>query len=252
VVLGHSDGGLTALGYASTQPHPGLKAVINLAGGLKSDLPWCAWQDTLASGVRALAAGAARTDAPTMQWLYAANDSFFDHALARRLAQAWADGGARAQLLLLPALGSDGHETVLREAAQPLLWSQFTPWLQSLALPTQVIQPRFADTREPAPQASGYARLDSVRDVPHISERRREVYRSFLQQPLPRAVAISEDGAIGWASDVYKPQRAALRFCQRSAAPGRPCRLYAVDNTVVWTERPSAPLPADATPKAPP
>jgi hypothetical protein len=90
--------------------------------------------------------------------------------------------------------------------------------------------------------------VDSVRSVPHLSERRRETYRNFLNQPKPRAVAISEDGAIGWASDVYKPQRAALRFCQRSAAPGRPCRLYAVDDTVVWAEAPTPTTEPQAQP----
>lgn len=240
VVLGHSDGALGALGYAMARPHAGLQAVINLSGGLRSSLAWCRWQDMLADGVKALAAGrAGPPGAVPMQWLYAANDSFFDHDLARRLAQAWADGGGQASLLLLPALGTDGHEAVLREPAQPLLWTQFAALLQPRGLPVAVVQPRFADTREPLPPASGFARVDSVRDVPHLSERRREVYRNFLRQSKPRAVAISEDGAIGWANDVYKPQRAALRFCQRSAAPGRPCRLYAVDDTVVWTEAPT-------------
>lgn len=244
VVLGHSEGMLTALGYATATPHAGLKAVINLAGGLRSGLGWCRWQDSLAEGLQTLARQAPRRPEPLpMQWLYAANDSFFDHALARRWAQAWADGGGQAHLLLLPALGPDGHEAVLREPAQALLWAQFTTLLGPLGLPTQVVQPRFADTTEPMPRASGYARIDSVRDVPHLSERRREVYSNFLTQPRPRAVAISEDGAIGWASDIYKPQRAALRFCQRSAAPGRPCRLYAVDDTVVWTESPAPPRP---------
>lgn len=252
VVLGHSDGALGALGYATAQPHAGLQAVINLAGGLKSGLTWCRWQDMLADGVKALASGhAGPPGAVPMQWLYAANDSFFDHALARRLAQAWADGGGQASLLLLPALGTDGHEAVLREPAQPLLWTQFSALLQPRGLPVQVVQPRFADTSEPTPRASGFARVDSVRDVPHLSERRREVYRNFLKQSTPRAVAISEDGAIGWANDVYKPQRAALRFCQRSAAPGRPCRLYAVDDTVVWTEAPPT-SPTPATPAAAP
>lgn len=244
VVLGHSEGMLTALGYATATPHAGLKAVINLAGGLRSGLGWCRWQDMLAEGLKTLAASSAQAPGTVpMQWLYAANDSFFDHALARRLAQAWADGGGQASLLLLPALGPDGHEAVLREPAQPLLWSQFTDLLQPLGLPTQVSQARFADTAEPAPRASGFARLESVRDVPYLNERRREVYSNFLTQPKPRALAISEDGAIGWASDVYKPQRVALRFCQRSAAPGRPCRLYAVDDTVVWTAPPAPPPP---------
>lgn len=231
VVLGHSDGALTALGYAG-RPHPGVKAVVNLAGGLRSGLSWCTWQDQLAAGVRDVAAG---TGALPTLWLYAANDSFFDPALARRLVGAWGDGGGRARLVLLPAIGDDGHEQVLREPAQPLLWTFLGELLGPLELPTAVVQPRFADTAEPAPQASGWSKVEDVRNVPYLSERRRAVYREFLAQPRPRALALSEDGAIGWASDVYKPQRAALRFCNRSAAPGRPCRLYAVDDTVVWT-----------------
>lgn len=242
VVLGHSEGALTALGYAAGRPHAGLKGVINLAGGLSSGLKWCPWQDMLVHGVGSLASGASDATAAPMLWLYAANDRLFDHALARRMAQAWAEGGARAQLVLLPAVGDEGHEQILREPAQSVLWSFFSDWMQTQGLPVKVVQPRFGNTAEIRPIATGYARVDSVRDVPHLNDSGREVYRSFLRRSHPRALAISEDGAIGWANDLYKTQRAALRFCNRSAAPGRPCRLYAVDDAVVWSE--SAPAAA--------
>ena len=49
----------------------------------------------------------------------------------------------------------------------------------------------------------------------------------------PKAFAISERGAMGWATGDWAAAKA-LTTCERYGAP---CRLYALDNDVVWTNR---------------
>ena len=90
-------------------------------------------------------------------------------------------------------------------------------------------------TGEPAPrpEKTNFARLDDVNALPRLSEEKRKVYRKFLTEPLPRAFAVSESGSVGWAARTPDAMNRALYFCQVYAKQS--CRLYAVDNDVVWT-----------------
>src|SRR5690606_6772191 len=55
-----------------------------------------------------------------------------------------------------------------------------------------------------------------------------------LSKSLPRAFAVGPNGAWSWAEDGDDPIQRVLASCERSA--GQPCRLYAVDDYVVWTD----------------
>ena len=44
-----------------------------------------------------------------MLWIYAENDSFFEPALARRMAEAYDKAGGKATYLPLGPFGRDGH-----------------------------------------------------------------------------------------------------------------------------------------------
>lgn len=91
----------------------------------------------------------------------------------------------------------------------------------------------------PRPPKTDFAKLDNVNAVPGLSEEKKKVYRKFLSEPLPRAFAISDTGSVGWASRNDDSMSRALYFCQIYAK--KSCRLYAVDNDVVWsTEVPEA------------
>jgi hypothetical protein len=96
---------------------------------------------------------------------------------------------------------------------------------------------------ELVPEPSGYARLDDVDAVPRLGAKGKVLYREWLGKPLPRAVAISSIGAIARA---YGPgaMSAALARCEQF---GKPCRLYAVDEKVVFE-----PFPPDRHQAAPP
>ncbi|UPY36088.1 prolyl oligopeptidase family serine peptidase [Sediminicoccus sp. KRV36] len=108
VVVGQSAGGWGSLALAAENP-PEVGAIVNMAGGRGG------WQGNLPNNVcrpdelvRAAAGFGAAARLPTL-WIYAANDSFFDPALARGMADAWQAAGAPAVLRPLPAFGQDGH-----------------------------------------------------------------------------------------------------------------------------------------------
>lgn len=95
----------------------------------------------------------------------------------------------------------------------------------------------------PARLSYGYAPLTSVDALPFVGEDGRGAYREFLGRPKPRAFAIAPNGAWGsvFKSDAYEaiPSREdlaarALENCNRRGAGA--CRLYAVDDHVLWIE----------------
>ena len=93
-------------------------------------------------------------------------------------------------------------------------------------------QPRFI--------ATGFAAIEDVDALPFLSDRGRAEYRDWLTRPTPKAFAISERGQwwSAWglsaqdASMPSDPNQRALIGCQRAA--GVPCKLYAVNGSVVW------------------
>ncbi len=95
-----------------------------------------------------------------------------------------------------------------------------------------------------AARADQPALLDPA-GVPHLSEAGRVDYQRFLLQAVPRAFALSEDGAWGWAAAIEDdPVATETRAVQNCAAwGGRSCRVYARDLDVVWPGR-EAPAPA--------
>jgi hypothetical protein len=109
---------------------------------------------------------------------------------------------------------------------------------------------------QPASIASGFARIDDVDAVPYLSDRGRNAYREWLAKPTPKAFAIAANGWFGAPVGVRPqdtsmptdPVERALMICERGAR--QPCRMYAVNGSVVWvkpeskTAAPSATSPA--------
>jgi len=89
----------------------------------------------------------------------------------------------------------------------------------------------------PAPTATGFADINDVKAVPSQATTVVEGYLRFLRSSAAggRAFAISEDpidAHWGWAwGGTIAPGRA-LEFCEKKSESR--CRLYAVDNDVVW------------------
>jgi len=89
--------------------------------------------------------------------------------------------------------------------------------------------------RARAHPASGYASLMAIERLPaQPLARARSDYRAFLDAPLPRAFAMAVDGRRwAWAGNDQHANERALERCGGTVR----CRLYAVDERVVWTAR---------------
>ena len=85
---------------------------------------------------------------------------------------------------------------------------------------------------EKLPARSDWASLEDVERVP-TTESGRNTYRQFLEAPMPRAIAFSREGSVGWSRNVANAADIALQRCERNGRHA--CQLYAIDNYVVWT-----------------
>jgi hypothetical protein len=99
----------------------------------------------------------------------------------------------------------------------------------------------FRKDASPAEQAS-LKKLEADEAVPYLSAKGREHYREWLTRSLPRAFAVAPNGYF-WGSFGAKPadpalpvdvSERAMKACQRAA--GVECKVYAVDEQVVWNE----------------
>ena len=89
--------------------------------------------------------------------------------------------------------------------------------------------------------APAFASIDDVSKLPQVDEDGREGYRRFLAGDTPRAFAISDKGRWVRVNAVRGAARLAMDRCQ---SYGGRCRLYAVDDEVVWDSKRGSDLAA--------
>lgn len=225
LVGGQSYGGLTAMAFA-THGFPGVKGVLNFAGGLRTQ--GCPWQASL---VRAFGSYGSQSRIPSL-WFYGENDSYFNHTLADRLHQAYTGAGGKATLVKFGAFKQDAHGMSGSRDGVRIWWPETEKFLRRIGMPTEEIF-RIA---EPATLPhSGFAALDDAGAVPYLREQGREQYRTFLEKSQPRAFALSPTGAWSWVEDGDDPAARALANCQKNSTQA--CKLYAIDDKVVWTDK---------------
>jgi hypothetical protein len=95
-------------------------------------------------------------------------------------------------------------------------------------------------TAQPPRIATGFAAIDDVDAIPYLSDKGREEYRVWVTRPTPKAFAISSTGhwfgawslKPGDPSHPTDPTERALLVCSQRAQ--QPCKLYAVNGSVVW------------------
>ena len=111
VLAGQSAGGFGSVA-ASSQPFPGLKGVVNFAGGRGSRGP----DDVCGESrlVEAMARYGAQARVPAL-WIYSVNDRFLGPDLARRMHAAFTAAGGPADFVAAPATGLDGHGYFARQ-----------------------------------------------------------------------------------------------------------------------------------------
>ncbi|MFM0282935.1 prolyl oligopeptidase family serine peptidase [Paraburkholderia sediminicola] len=223
VVAGTSHGGLATMAYGP-EAAPGVRALINFSGGLRQDA--CAdWQGNL---TRAFGAYGEKTKVPSL-WLYGDNDSVWTAPLVAGMYAAYSAHGASAKMVDFGNYKNDAHRLVGDRDGVQIWWPAVEAFLARAGMPTGV-QYRVADPS--LPKASGFAAVDAVDSVPFVDEAGRNGYRNFLHQYPSRAFAVSDSGAWSWAEGGDDPMAVAIANCQKQSSA--PCRLYAVDNSVVW------------------
>lgn len=111
IVVGHSAGGWGTMALSATNP-PGVAGMVNFAGGRggRCAMPSGRYGVGAPDLLVETAGKWGRTARVPMLWIYAANDSYFDHPLARRMADAYTGAGGRADVQLVGAVGDDGHQ----------------------------------------------------------------------------------------------------------------------------------------------
>ena len=224
VVAGQSYGGLASMALAA-QDVPGVRGVLNFAGGLRVDGAGCDWQSAL---VKAFADYGVKNRIPSL-WMYGANDSYFSPKLVGRMYRSFIHSGGNATLRAYGAFKRDAHVMLASRDGEAVWLPETERFLRRIGMPTEEV---YMVAEAPAPAKTDFAPLADLAAVPFLPDSGRDAYRDFLDKMTPRAFALSASGAWGWAEEGEDPDQRALAACQIKSS--QPCRLYSIDDYVVW------------------
>jgi dienelactone hydrolase len=229
LVVGQSHGGLTTLAFG-TRSSPGVKGLVNFAGGLRQD-DCVGWQSNL---VRAFKSYAAQTSVPSL-WFYGDNDSYWSPELYKEMHQKYLEGGGKARLVAFGHFGSDAHGMFGARTGLPIWVPEVDAFLAELGLPHAVLirLPLTGHATAPPP-ATGFAKISDAKAIPRSKESGQQGFLAYGAAESPKAYAISATGT-AWAYSTARANamQAALDRCNVSAKDAS-CKLYAVDDAVVW------------------
>jgi dienelactone hydrolase len=224
VIAGQSYGGLATLAFG-TRHIEGVRGLLNFAGGLRIDDSSCNWRAELRA---AFSDYGKKTNLPSL-WFYGANDSYFDPILVSELIQSYSTSGGHAQLVSFGDFKSDAHSMISSAQSIPIWWPQTAAFLERIGMSTKETVTLANSTHH---NKNHYAVIDNIAAVPYVSQAGRSAYQEFLTKSLPRAFAISLNGAWSWAEEGDDPAARALSSCEKRSKKN--CQLYALDNDVVW------------------
>jgi dienelactone hydrolase len=226
LVAGQSYGGLATMAFG-TRKFPGVRGLINFAGGLRTDGGDCRWQAAL---VNAFAHYGSRASVPSL-WFYGQNDSYFNPETAAKMHGAYVTAGGNAKLVAYGSFKDDAHAMIGSRDGVKIWWPETEKFLRQIGMP---VEEKVALAEDPPIARSNFAAIDNVDAIPYLQEKGREAYRTFLTKSTPRAFALSSSGSWSWAEDGDDPAERVLAYCQNSSK--QPCKLYAVDDYVVWKD----------------
>lgn len=225
LAIGQSHGGLTVMALGAIG-YPGLKGVINFAGGFRVNSGHCTWEKSMIDAFEAYGKGA---KVPSL-WFYGDNDSYWGADLPKTAYEAHQAAGGKARMISYGVFeGGDAHRMFSSPRGLNIWWPETEKFLKEIGLPTEVL---FDIETIPRPPKTEFAILADIAAVPFLSEKGRENYAKFLTMPYPRAFAIAPTGHHGWAYEGADPLERALKNCESRAKTA--CRLYAIDDDVVW------------------
>lgn len=134
IVAGQSYGGLTTMGFGTTN-YPGVKGLINFAGGLKFE-HGCEWQAEL---VMAFLEYGEETKIPSL-WFYGMNDSYFGPELSDLMFKAYTRSGATAKLIRFGPFNADAHGLAGWSDGPKIYWPDIESFLMSVGMPTEMVK----------------------------------------------------------------------------------------------------------------
>ena len=134
IVAGQSYGGLATMALG-TQSLPGVRGLINFAGGLRDDGNYCDWRGEL---VRAFGEYGARNKVASL-WLYGVNDSLFGPELVTRMHSAFTGAGGAARLVHFSAFKRDSHGVIASRDGEKIWWKETERFLDRVGMPTREI-----------------------------------------------------------------------------------------------------------------
>lgn len=239
IIMGQSHGGLTTMAFGERNP-PGVRALLNFAGGLRYDATGCIWKSAL---VDAFGVFGSRTRIPSL-WFYGENDSYFNPELAARMYEAYTKAGGPATLVAFGPFKSDAHGMSGSRDGIPIWWPPTEALLKQVGMPTEKTVRLTGEL-----PSSGYANLEDSAAVPYLNEKTRALYEKFLAMHAPRAFAISSSNHVGWAVNGENPSERALQNCQKNSP--EPCALYVINDDVVWVKPAEGASPVAASEKLP-
>ncbi|GAB2580171.1 CocE/NonD family hydrolase [Dyella jejuensis] len=236
IVAGQSFGGWNTLALGALDV-PGVKGLVSFAGGMKSS----GCRDPDAALIAAAGELGSEVSKPSI-WFFGDNDRIFATPVWHAMYEHYTAAGAPAELVAYGRFGVDSHNLLGSGEGLSIWVPKLDAFLGRLQLPNTLVYPEYLP--QPAPAPSHYADLTDLQALPYLNamggDRGIAYYQRFLEKPLPRALAIGIHGA-GEASGGFDPILLAMRRCQK-ITPG--CRLYAVDDDVVWVRPTPIPPPS--------
>jgi dienelactone hydrolase len=219
MLAGQSAGGIVSMYTAGTRNPQGLIAVLSFAAGRGGNPDFRPGVPCAVEPVAKLLESVGKNVKAPVLLHYAENDLYFNAQTSRLWYERFVASGARAEYVLQPPFGRDGHY-IFSETLGVRYWlPAVEQFLGKHGIPFERL-----DAAQP---------IQAVERLPHVrTDACRNLYRAFLESPGPRAYAVSGDGRCGFAGSLPDAADVAVRECRTNAK--EPCSLYAVDAEVVW------------------
>lgn len=228
LIVGQSHGGLTTLAYGATNPDPSVKGLVNFAGGLKNE--GCSgWRGDLIDTVGDFGR---QTKIPSV-WFYGDNDSYFSREISSAMFEKYKVGNSKSYFIAYGKFQENSHY-LFKEPEGRKIWEPYlTKFLDQINLPTQMVNSIYtAISQMSAPPKSDFADIRDVEKIPYLNNAGKAAYKTYLTKSNPKAFSISESAHYGWKQSGEDPLKESIENCMKKS--NTPCKLYAVDDDVVW------------------
>ena len=168
VVAGQSFGGWNTLAFG-TLNHPGVKGLVNFAGGMKpSD---CRRPET--SMAAAAGTYGARTNLRSI-WFYGDNDKIFSPSTWRAMYDRYTAAGGKAELVAYGNFKQDSHNMLGSPEGLAIWVPRVDAFLDKVGLPSKPVYPEYLPAAFPPP--THYAGIDDINAIPYVKDLGRQLY----------------------------------------------------------------------------